>query len=182
MSVFHLQSERIGLRCFKPDDLDDFATMNSDPVVMEYFPNKPTRDQCQDYMARINAKIDEQGYGFWAAELLESQQLIGFVGITRVSYETEFTPAVEIGWRLSEEFWGHGYATEAGTACLHFAFNEAGLNEVVSFTSIHNRRSLRVMERLGMTRCGEFDHPKIENGHRLQRHVLYRIRKSDPLP
>lgn len=178
MSTFQLQTVRVGLRKFKPEDLAEFAALNADPEVMENFPKMLTRDECQEFMSRINKKIDEQGFGFWAAELIETKELMGFVGITRVSFETEFTPAVEIGWRLARKFWGQGLATEAAAACLHFAFHDAGLDEVVSFTSILNKRSFSVMERIGMTRSGEFDHPKIDPGHRLHRHVLYKISKQ----
>ena len=115
----------------------------------------------------------------WAAELKETGELIGFVGISKVSFEANFTPAVEVGWRLAKKFWGKGYATEAAKACLKFAFEKAGLPVAVAFTATENERSENVMQRIGMTKTGEFDHPKIEDGHRLKKHVLYKISKSD---
>lgn len=179
MSKYFIETTRIGLRRFGPGDLGPFAALNADPAVMEYFPKQLSRAESSELMARINRRIDDQGFGFWAAEELDSGKFIGFVGITQVAYATDFTPAVEIGWRLAKEFWGRGYATEAARGSLGFAFEQAGLDEVVSFTSIHNAPSSRVMERLGMKQWGEFDHPKIENGHRLERHVLYKIRKDE---
>ena len=96
-------------------------------------------------------------------------------------FEAPFTPCVEIGWRLSASHWGRGLATEGAREVLRYAFEELGLEEVVSFTVPDNLRSRRVMEKLGMVRDpGEdFDHPKLPQGHVLQRHVLYRIRAAD---
>lgn len=179
MKQFDLQTERLGLRRFLPEDLDAFAALNADPRVMEYFPSPLDRATVQDYIVRINQKHDEQGYCFWAAELLETGELIGFIGLTQVSYETAFTPAVEIGWRLAYPFWGKGLATEGAKGCLKFAFEKLGLEEVVSFTALANQRSYKVMERIGMKRDIEFDHPKMEAGHSLQRHILYRISRQE---
>ena len=91
------------------------------------------------------------------------------------TFDAEFTPCVEIGWRLAFPYWGNGYATEAARVAIDFGFAEAGLDEIVSFTVPANRRSLAVMERLGMSQVGEFDHSNLPAGHPLRRHVLYRI-------
>ncbi len=176
MAKFCLATERVGLRKFRSADLDEFAGLNNDPRVMQHFPKCLHLNECRALMGRINNSIDQHGFGFWAAENLESGQLMGMVGLNRVSFAAEFTPAVEIGWRLAFPFWGQGLASEAARACLEFGFNQASLTEIVSFTSFHNNRSLRLMQRLGMTKSGEFNHPKLPAGHRLQRHVLYRIR------
>lgn len=92
-------------------------------------------------------------------------------------FEARFTPAVEIGWRLSRAAWGHGYATEAAAAALDDPFDWAGLRQVVSYTAASNGRSQAVMRRLGMTRdpADDFEHPDLPAGHRLRRHVVYRI-------
>ena len=90
------------------------------------------------------------------------------------TFDADFLPAVEIGWRLARSAWGHGWATEAATAVLQHAFGPLGLSEVVSFTAATNTRSEAVMPRLGMQRVGEFEHPALPKGSRLRRHVLYR--------
>jgi RimJ/RimL family protein N-acetyltransferase len=97
-----------------------------------------------------------------------------------VPFEAAFTPAVEVGWRLAREHWGHGYATEAARAAIAFGFDVVGLDEIVSFTSPANERSWRVMERLRMTRdpADDFEHPNVPVGHHLRRHVLYRITRN----
>lgn len=174
-----VNTDRLGLRKFRHEDLAEFAELNADPEVMQFFPATPSKEQSLAFMERANANIDEYGFGFWAAEILECQSFVGFVGIQRVPYETAFTPAVEIGWRLARLHWGKGLATEAAHGCLKFGFEVANLRQIVSFTAIINRRSYAVMEKLGMTRVGEFDHPKIDDGHPLQRHVLYRIKREE---
>jgi RimJ/RimL family protein N-acetyltransferase len=104
------------------------------------------------------------------------------VGLTVATFEARFTPCVEIGWRLAYDYWGLGYATEAARASLEFGFAELEVDEIVSFTTPVNRRSWRVMERIGMRRdpAGDFDHPVLPEGHPLRRHVLYRIQRSRP--
>jgi RimJ/RimL family protein N-acetyltransferase len=102
------------------------------------------------------------------------------VGLSVPRFEAHFTPAVEIGWRLAQEHWGQGYATEGARSVLAFGFDELGLDEIVSFTTVANQRSKRVMERIGMTRdpADDFAHPLLEPGHRLRPHVLYRLSRA----
>ena len=113
----------------------------------------------------------------WALEVVATGEFIGFTGLSVPRFETPFMPAVEIGWRLARSSWGQGYASEAARCALRFAFDEIGLDEVVSFTSTANVRSQAVMRRIGMTHdpADDFDHPMIADGHPLRRHVLYRI-------
>ena len=99
------------------------------------------------------------------------------VGLHRARAELPFAPAVEVEWRLHPDHWGHGYATEAAAASLQFGFDEAGLDEIVAYTTTLNGRSQAVMERIGMERdrAGDFDHPRLPEGSPLRRHVLYRV-------
>lgn len=127
--------------------------------------------------ARIRARLDEHGFGFWAVEVPGTARLVGDVGLAAQTFEAHFTPCVEVGWRLAFEHWGKGYATEAATAALSHAFGPLGLEEVVSFTVPANQRSRRVMGRLGMRRspADDFDHLNFPEGHPLRRHVLHRL-------
>lgn len=151
--------------------------MNADPEVMEYFSAPLTRAQSDDLVEKIEDGFERDGFGLWALEILATREFVGFAGLAVPSFEAHFTPAVEVGWRLARPAWGNGYATEAGRAALAFAFEEAGLDEVVSFTSLANARSRAVMERLGMSHDpgDDFDHPEIPAGDPLRRHVLYRL-------
>ncbi len=172
-----LQTERLVLRRWRADDLAPFAALNADPVVMEHFQQPLTRAESDAFVERIEAEFDDCGFGLWAVEVRGEAPFIGYVGLHRVPFEAPFTPAVEVGWRLAREHWGNGYAAESARVAVRYGFDEAGLDEIVSFTSLGNERSWRVMERIGMVRDpnGDFDHPNVPVGHRLRRHVLYRI-------
>jgi len=174
-----LKTERLVLRRWRDDDLEPFATMNADPVVMEHFPAPLTRLQTEELVARFERHFDEHGFGLWAVETADEGEFIGFVGLAVPNFEAYFTPAVEVGWRLAAPHWGQGYATEAALEALRFGFEEAGLDEIVSFTAVANERSQRVMRRIGLTRDGEFDHPNLPRGHRVGRHALYRLARKD---
>jgi RimJ/RimL family protein N-acetyltransferase len=108
------------------------------------------------------------------AELRETGELAGFIGLSVPSFEAYFTPCIEIGWRLDAPYWNRGLATEGAAAVLRYAFEQLGIPEVVSFAVAANIPSRRVMEKLGMIYEGEFGHPSLPEGHPLQRHVLYR--------
>jgi RimJ/RimL family protein N-acetyltransferase len=181
MATLSLKSQRIVLRRWRSEDLDYFANMSADPVVMEHLLPLPDRAASDAVAQRINEHFAEHDFGFWAAELPEVCPFIGFVGLSRLTYPAHFTPAVEIGWRLDPRYWGRGYATEAAKMALDDGFNRLGLDEIVANTVPANQRSWRVMQRLGMTRTerDDFDHPLVPDGHRLKRHVLYRLARRD---
>jgi len=143
---------------------------------MEFYPTLLTREQSDAAIARIEAHFDRHGFGLWAAELRATSQFLGYIGLSIPAFQAHFTPCVEIGWRLDADHWGQGLATEGARAVLDHAFNELALPEVVSFTTPVNLRSIRVMEKLGLTRnpADDFDHPNLPEGHALRRHVLYR--------
>jgi ribosomal-protein-alanine N-acetyltransferase len=171
-----LNTERLLLRRWREADREPFARMNADPRVMEYFPALLTREESDALVDRIETHFAERGWGAWAAELRATGEFIGFIGLNVPTFEAHFTPCVEIGWRLAAEHWGKGLATEGARAALDFAFTELRLPEVVSFTTVANHRSRRVMEKIGMTHdsADDFDHPGVLDGHALRPHVLYR--------
>lgn len=172
-----LQTDRLTLRRWRPEDRAPFAAVNADPRVMEHFVAPLTRAESDALVETIEAAFEQRPYGLWALQRRADGAFLGFTGLCDVGFEAPFAPAVEVGWRLAREAWGHGYATEAALASLAYGFEVVGLPEIVSFTAVANRRSARVMERIGMTRDarGDFEHPRIEVGHPLRPHVLYRI-------
>lgn len=176
-----LTTPRLWLRQWRASDREPFARLNADPAVMEFMTACLTRTESDAFVRKAAAEIAHQGWGLWAVESRTSGAFVGFVGLRAPSFEAPFTPCVEIGWRLERASWGKGFATEAGLECLRFAFETVALPEVVSFTVPANVRSRAVMERLGMARVadGDFDHPRMPAGHRLRRHVLYRLRCVD---
>jgi RimJ/RimL family protein N-acetyltransferase len=175
-----IRSERLLLRQWRPEDREPFAALNADARVMEFMPALLPRPQ-SDALARASeAHFATHGFGPWAVEVPGVAPFIGFVGLVVPAFEAHFTPAIEIGWRLAAEHWGQGYATEAALASARHAFAVAGADGLVSFTTPQNARSRAVMRRIGMTHdpADDFDHPRLAPGHRLRRHVLYRLTPS----
>jgi RimJ/RimL family protein N-acetyltransferase len=177
-STYIISTPRLGLRRWLPADVEPFARMNQDPVVREFFPNLMTFDESRASVRVIERHFDEYGYGLYVVDLLSTGEFIGFTGFSHPSFDAWFVPCVEIGWRLLPEAWGQGYATEAARECLRHGFGVLGLTKVLSFTAVLNTRSERVMQKIGMTRVGEFGHPGVAQGHVLRPHVLYEMKLS----
>jgi ribosomal-protein-alanine N-acetyltransferase len=175
--VTPMPTERLVLRQWRDEDRKPFAVLNADPEVMEFYPAPLTEAESNAFVDRIEASFAERGWGLWAVELVDIGSFIGYVGLSRAEFAAPFTPAVEVGWRMSREHWGHGYATDAACAAVDYGFTELGLDEIVSFTTTANVRSQRVMQKLGMTRdpsC-DFEHPNVPVGNPVRPHVLYRL-------
>lgn len=171
-----LSTERLALRQWRESDLKPFAALNGDPEVMRHFPSTLPREQSDAFARDISWTLEEQGWGLWAVEVVDGPRFIGFVGLNEPRFDTHFTPAIEVGWRLGREHWGHGYATEAARASVAFGFETLGLEEIVAMVAPANTPSRRVAEKLGMARdpADDFDHPRVPAGP-LRRHVLYRL-------
>lgn len=169
----YIETTRLILRDWQEEDIPHFARLNSDDKVMEYFLKKLSYQEMIDLYQMIQEEFMRYGFGAYAVEEKGSGVFIGFAGLHNVTFEADFTPAIEILWRLLPEFWGKGYATEAAIACLNYAKDELKLKEIVSFTSLPNKRSEHVMQKIGMTRIKEFDHPLVDPNHPLCRHILY---------
>jgi RimJ/RimL family protein N-acetyltransferase len=172
-----LVTDRLILRPWRDADREPFSQMVSDPRVMEFFPSTLTREQSDSLVDRLQAHYEKHGFTFFAAELRETGEFTGFIGLAYTPFEAHFTPAVEIGWRLAVAHWKRGLATEGARAALRYAFEELRLPEVVALTVPANVRSRRVMEKLGMSynSLDDFEHPRLPEGHALRSHVLYRV-------
>jgi RimJ/RimL family protein N-acetyltransferase len=179
-----LETRRLRLRVWREHDLAPFATLNADPRVMEFLPQRLDRAGSDAFASGIRDHFARHGFGLWAVEAQGVANFIGFVGLSIPSFQAHFMPSVEIGWRLAHEYWGHGYATEAARAALAFGFRDLALDEIVSFTVPPNWRSRRVMERLRMktSASDDFEHPALPEGHPLRSHVLYRLSKTEWRP
>ena len=151
------KSERLGFRNWDPTDLEDTKTL----------------------MERLQRQFTEKGYTYFATELLQTGEFIGFIGLVWQDYKAPFTPATDIGWRLRKQFWGKGYATEGAKRCLEFAFNTLGLQKVVSVCPVSNHRSETVMKKIGMRKKGEFEHPGLPGNSRLNPCVWYEVKKRN---
>jgi RimJ/RimL family protein N-acetyltransferase len=177
VAEFEIPTARLLLRTWRDADRPQFAKMNADSAVMEFFPSPLSREESDVLVLRFVDEFAQRNYCPLAVEERESGGFIGFVGLHEVPEYLPFAPAIEVGWRLARPFWGRGYATKAASAALAFGFDTLGTNEIVSFTSTVNLRSRRVMEHLSMSRnpAEDFEHPKVAEGHPLRPHVLYRL-------
>ena len=162
-----LETERLFLREWRDPDVDAFIIMNADPLVMEFFPETYSDERTRRFVDRIRECWAERGYGLWAVERKwpatfpptsphglwaverkDTATFIGHVGLWPATFPAHFTPAVEVGWRIAADQWGHGYATEAARAALAYGFDSLGLDE------------------------------NVPEGHSLRPHVLYRINRK----
>lgn len=175
-----LQTNRLILRPWLALDRKPFAQLNQDPEVMRYFPQLLTATESNRLIERIENHFKTNGFGFWAVELRQTGEFIGFIGLQIPGFEAPFMPTVEVGWRLARQFWGQGFATEGAIAALSYGFLQLQLPEIVAFTAKVNHRSIAVMKRLAMEHNpkDDFKHPALPAGHPLQLHVLYRLTRE----
>lgn len=178
-----METERLLLRTWQDKDVDPFAEMCADPVVMRYFPDVMTRETCEHLIVRCIEKQEQDGFSMAPVEVRSTGEFLGFVGLNTPTYAAPlpFESCVEIGWRLKQSSWGKGYASEAANAWLRFGFETIGLDEIVAFTIPANTPSQKVMQRIGMRRDhdGDFLHPSLPEDHPVAPHVLYRLTRPD---
>jgi RimJ/RimL family protein N-acetyltransferase len=137
-----------------------FAAMNAQPEVTEFLGDGPMpREESDAASARIVAHWETYEFGLWAAVRKDSGAMIGFVGLCHPLWFPEMVERVEVGWRLSREAWGLGFATEGGRAALEAGFGTLELPEIIAFVRPENTRSLAVTRRLGMVEEAELPHP-----------------------
>lgn len=172
-----IATDRLLLRAWRDEDLDAVAALNADPIVMAYFPTLKSRDETREMMVKHNRSLHDHGFGFLACEQRETGALVGIVGMAWLEIDAEICPVVEIGWRLAHNYWGQGFASEAGRAWLDYGLTTKSLDRIVAITATTNQPSIAVMQRIGMTYVenGEFDHPALPKSHALSRHVLYEV-------
>lgn len=177
--AIEFDTPRLAFRVWQDRHCVPFAALNADPEVMRHFPAVLSAEQTNAGIDIWREQFAQQGWSNWAVELRATGEFIGFIGLSVPRRQLPFGPCVEIGWRLKRAAWGQGFATEGAAACLRVGFEQLGLAEIVSFTALTNRPSEAVMQRIGLRRAPtDFDHPALPQGHRLQRHCLYRISRA----
>ena len=154
-----LETSRLRLRAWQSTDVVAYAKACNTPSLMKWLGGVQSRRALKKdlrYFSRMEAR---DGFTFWALELREAQQLIGFCGLLRITEEDcPFAGAVEIGWRICESEWRNGYAFEAASRVLHFGLDELGLSGIVSRAALDNIASRGLMRKLGMQRQRERDY------------------------
>jgi RimJ/RimL family protein N-acetyltransferase len=183
-AIPRITTERLVLREWREADREPFAAMNADPRVMEHFPSTLTGAESDALIDRIVGRWRRDGHGLWAVERTEDGAFLGFTGLASPTDAPDLPPFVEVGYRFAVPAWGHGYASEAARAAVGWGFEILGLEEIASWTAASNTRSQAVMRRIGMTHdaADDFDHPRLPEGHRIRRHVMYRLRRPESLP
>lgn len=176
MSQYLFESERLQFRFWKTSDIDWFSRMNEDAAVMRHFPSTLTYDESKGFLNRLIEVQEKNGYCYFAVEEKKSGEAIGFIGITNQIYESDFTPAVDIGWRLMSEFWNKGYATEGANAILAVAKKKWNIDQLISVATLANNQSTHVMKKIGMTYVKSFLHPNLKAYPDMQECVLYTIK------
>lgn len=174
-SNYIFESVRLGFRNWEKEDLEEFSKLNADSEVMAYFPKILTEQETTYFMIRLQKHFLEKGYTYFACEELETKDFIGFIGLAYQKYQSDFTPAIDIGWRLKKSAWGKGYATEGAKRCLEYAFNHLKISKIVAVCPLINVKSEQVMMKIGMKRKGEFNHSKLMNYPDLEKCVWYEL-------
>jgi RimJ/RimL family protein N-acetyltransferase len=172
-----IDTDRLLLRSWRDDDLAPFHAMNQDPEVIRHLADEPpSLDEARAQLDRFRGHERDRGHTFWAAERRDTGEFIGFCGLKPGPEGTPIAGLVEIGWRIARPHWRQGFAHEAAVACLAWAWSRS-IDKVVAITVPDNAPSWSLMEKLGMVRDpqGDFDYPALPLGHRLSRHLTYRI-------
>lgn len=179
MKKYLFTSDRLGFRNWTEEDFPAFAKMNADTNVMEHFPKLLSENDTLVFIKKLQNHYKIHGFNYFACEVIETAQFIGFIGLGYQDFDSTFTPAIDIGWRLKQSAWGKGYATEGAKRCLEFAFNDLNLAKVISICTLKNIKSEHVMQKIGMTKKVLFKHPKLVNFPNHQKCLLYEITEND---
>lgn len=173
------RTERLVLREWRDDDIAPFAELCADPEVMKFFPSPLSYEESLAMVMSIRERFIQNGFGLWAVDV--EGRFAGYVGLnfTGPTFTTSFAPCHEVGWRLATWAWGHGYASEAAQEALRIGFSEYGLDTIYSWTTVKNRRSEAVMQRIGMHRRHDldFDHPGTPGWHGSP-HLVYSLSRE----
>lgn len=145
---FVLETSRLLLREFVPQDADALEKVLGDPVAMQYYPTAFDRKSVEAWIEKNMARYKRDGHSLWAMLLKDTGELIGDCGcaVQEVASRNE----IEIGYHVRRDLWGQGYATEAAQACMEYAFHRLGAGRVISMIRPENQRSRRVAEKNGL--------------------------------
>jgi RimJ/RimL family protein N-acetyltransferase len=176
MRSYLFKSARLGFRNWQEGDIDKLAAINADKEVMKFFPSLRTWQETGSFIERMQKQFEEKGYCYFAIDTLDEETFIGFIGLSEQNYVADFTPCIDIGWRLAKTAWNKGYATEGAKKCLEFAFQTLHLEQVYAIAPVVNAKSEHVMKKIGMRKVKTFDHPHMLNNDLLRKCVLYVIK------
>jgi len=167
-------SDRLGFRNWNLSDIDKMHEINSDEKVMEFFPTIPTKEQTTEFVERMIEQFKNKGFCYFAVDKLEDNEFIGFIGLSEQTFKADFTPCIDIGWRIKNSEWNKGFATEGGKKCLAYAINELNIENIYAIAPKVNIKSQHIMIKMGMKKQYEFEHSLLTNFEKLKTCVLYK--------
>jgi len=144
-----LETPRLRLREYTYEDLDDLAAMFADAELMRYNSHPKSRDESWAWIEWNLGLYEQHGFGLWVMEILESSEFVGDCGLTPQTVDG--VTDTEVGWHTKRKYWNQGLATEGASACRDHAFNDLGLQRLISIIHPDNSASRRVAEKIGMT-------------------------------
>jgi RimJ/RimL family protein N-acetyltransferase len=177
-----IETERLLIRPWREGDREEYLASCNSEAVTAHLGGPAKVEHIDAALARIARSQDEHGFSFWAVERKSDGRFLGYCGLKLTNLPgTPVEKDIEIGWRLREDAWGQGYASEAAEAVLAWAWANLSVERIVSFTIPANAPSRRVMERIGMIRRPDLDfgHPAYPAGHPLSAHVAYAAERPD---
>lgn len=173
------ESDRLGFREWELEDFEKIYSLCSNKKVMKFFPNILNRSETKIFFDKVRDHFREKGFGLWIVELKDNSEFIGFIGLLEAKFKSDFTPCIEIGWRLDDKYWNKGYGTEGAKRVLEYGFDNLNLKEIYSFTATINKPSENIMKKIGMDYIKKFNHPNVNDDSILKEHVLYKIAIKD---
>ena len=180
MAEVAAETERLRLRTWDPEDLDEFIRHTNTKGVMRWLGGVWPRERHEAALGRIEKYQREFGHTFWIVERKSDGALLGFCGLKRVNSDGASNPGdFEVGWRLREDAWGQGYAKEAAIASLDLAFGKFGAPHVVALTVNQNEASQGLMKRLSMTRRPDMDFQSKDLPPEINPTIVYRIEAQE---
>ncbi|MFB0611864.1 GNAT family N-acetyltransferase [Aurantiacibacter poecillastricola] len=178
---FRHETERLVLRDWRDEDWPEFDRLTNTPAVMRWLGGVADAGTFGGARARVEGYRRDFGHTFWVLERKEdgghlSGEMLGFCGLKRSNAEGQAVCGmVEVGWRLREDAWGHGYAKEAASASLDLGFERFGADTIIAITVAGNTASWGLMKRLGMTRREDLDFHDPRWGPELNPSIIYAI-------
>lgn len=181
LSAMQTETDRLILRQWQEGDADKLFSILQKPEVNHYLQvfNISKRESVESLINRGTQSINENGYGYFACQEKQSDELIGYIGLNYIAIQEEPFPCYTLSWCLDTTSWGKGYATEAAALLIRLAFEKFDIQELCACTVELNEKSRKVMERIGMKYKSSFDFPGVDKAHPHCKHVLYSITKDD---
>lgn len=153
---FVLETDRLILREFTPDDFAALCLMLQDDVVMHAYEGALSDEEARAWLDNQLRRYREDGFGLWAVVLKETGEVVGQCGLTYQDVDAQGTRGVEVGYLFQRAHWHRGLATEAARACRDYAFDQVGMGKVHSIIRDTNVASQNVARRNGMAVEGSF--------------------------